>query len=100
MSCWNKEELEQMLEDVVNALDLAEGVIEEHGPGGTPPAELVRLVLEQKDHTIRNLRAMMFKLVEKTSGPWMGRVWRCEEMTQREADERNAKIGVMKWEPC
>lgn len=43
---------------------------------------------------------MMFKLVEKTSGPWMGRVWRCEEMTQQEADERNEKIAVMKWERC
>jgi len=43
---------------------------------------------------------MMFKLVEKTRGPWMGRVWRCEEMTQDSADARNAKIEVMQWEPC
>jgi len=59
MSCYSNDELEQMLEDVVNALDLAEGVIEEHGPMGTPPAELVTLVLEQKNRTIRNLRAGM-----------------------------------------
>ena len=59
MSCYSKDELEQMLEDVVNALDMAEGVIEEHGPLGTEPAELVRLVLDQKDRTIRNLRAGM-----------------------------------------
>jgi len=59
VSCYGKDELEQMLEDVVNALDLAEGVIEEHGPLGTEPAELVRLVLDQKDRTIRNLRAGM-----------------------------------------
>ena len=59
MSCYSNDELEQMLEDVVNALDLAEDVIEEHGPMGTPPAELVTLVLEEKNRTIRNLRAGM-----------------------------------------
>ena len=59
MSCWNKEQLENMLEDVVNELDLSDEMFEEHGPLGTPPAELVRLVLEQKDRTIRNLRAGM-----------------------------------------
>lgn len=41
---------------------------------------------------------MLFKLVEQTSGPWKGRVWRSEEMTQQEADARNEKIGVVKWE--
>lgn len=41
---------------------------------------------------------MIFKLVEKTHGPWMGRVWRCEEMTEQEAQERNLKISVMQWE--
>ena len=59
MSCHSKETLENMLEDVVNVLDLSESAIAEHGPLGTPPAELVRLVLEQKDQTIRNLRAGM-----------------------------------------
>ena len=59
MSCWNKEQLEQMLEDVVNELNLSETVIAEHGPLGTPPAELVRLVLQQKDKTIRMLKAGM-----------------------------------------
>lgn len=43
---------------------------------------------------------MMFALVEKTRGPWLGRVWRCEDMTADEADCRNAKISVMQWEPC
>ena len=52
MSCWNKEELENMLEDVVNELDLSDAAIEEHGPMGTLPAELVRLVLAQKDKQI------------------------------------------------
>ena len=55
MSCWNKQELEQMLEDVVNELDLSEIAIREHGPRGTPPAELVRLVLAQKDQKIQML---------------------------------------------
>ena len=48
MSCWTKEELENMLEDVVNELNLSDGMIEKHGPLGTAPAELVRLVLERK----------------------------------------------------
>ena len=45
-----------MLEDVVNELDLSAGAIEKHGPLGTPPAELVGLVLAQKDKTIQMLR--------------------------------------------
>jgi hypothetical protein len=49
MSCWNKEELENMLEDVVNELNLSESAIEKHGPMGTAPAELVRLVLDEKN---------------------------------------------------
>lgn len=56
MSCWTKQELENMLEDVVNALDLSDSMIEKHGPLGTAPAELVRLVLEQKDLEIRALK--------------------------------------------
>ena len=56
MSCWTKQELENMLEDVVNELDLSDGMIEEHGPRGTAPAELVRLVLERKDLEIKMLK--------------------------------------------
>ena len=56
MTCWTKPELEQMLEDVVNELDLSDGMIEEHGPLGTPPAQLVRLVLARKDREIKMLR--------------------------------------------
>ena len=52
MSCHTKEELENMLEDVVNALDLSDGAIAKHGELGTPPAELVRLVLAEKDRII------------------------------------------------
>lgn len=62
MSCWTKSELENMLENVVNELDLSEIMIEKHGQLGTAPAELVRLVLEQKDKEIRMLKSGMFKI--------------------------------------
>ena len=62
MSCWTKPELENMLEDVVNELDLTEIMIEKHGQLGTAPAELVRLVLEQKDKEIRMLKSGMLKI--------------------------------------
>lgn len=63
MSCWTKEQLEDMLFDVVNELDLSDMMIEEHGPLGTPPAKLVRLVLTRKDQEIRMLKAG-FKCIE------------------------------------
>lgn len=56
MSRWTKEELDQMLEDVVNVLDLSDGMLEKHGPLGTPPAILVKEVLEHKDREIRMLK--------------------------------------------
>ena len=56
MTCHTKEELEEMLFDVVNELDLSDGMIEEHGPHGTPPATLVRLVLERKNREIQMLK--------------------------------------------
>ena len=56
MSCWTKPELENMLEDVVNELELSDWMIERHGPLGTAPAELVRLVLEQKDLEIKAMK--------------------------------------------
>jgi len=56
MSKWTKPELEDMLEDVVNELHLSEGMVEKHGPLGTAPAELVRLVLERKDIEIQALK--------------------------------------------
>ena len=56
MSCWSKEELENMLEDVVNELNLSDRSIYEHGPNGTPPADLVRLILKEKDQQIRMLK--------------------------------------------
>ena len=62
MSCWNKEQLENMLEDVVNELDLSEAMIEKHGQEGTSPATLVRLVLEEKDRQIRMLKLGMVQI--------------------------------------
>jgi len=56
MSAWTKPELENMLEDVVSELDLSDGMVDEHGPLGTAPAELVRLVLERKDLEIQMLK--------------------------------------------
>ena len=56
MSCYTKEELENMLEDVVNELDLSGGMIKEHGPIGTAPAELVRRVLALKNKKIQMLK--------------------------------------------
>jgi hypothetical protein len=59
MSAWDKEQLEQMLEDVISELDLSDEAIREHMSMATPPAKLVRLVLDEKDRIIRNLRAGM-----------------------------------------
>lgn len=56
MSCFTKQQLENMLEDVVNVLDLSETMIEEHGPMGTSPAKLVKIVLDRKDTEIRMLK--------------------------------------------
>ena len=49
------DEYKNMLEDVVNELGLSGSAIEKHGPLGTPPAELVRLVLDEKDRVISAL---------------------------------------------
>ncbi len=68
MSRWGKQELESMLEDVVNALDLSEACIEHHGPLGTPPAELVELVLAQKDLKIAALKIRLVELGEIRHG--------------------------------
>ena len=64
MSCWNKEQLENMLMDVVDELNLSETMIEKHGPLGTAPSDLVRIVLEQKDLEIKALRQGFVKIEE------------------------------------
>ena len=55
-----------MLEDVVNELTLSAEMIEKHGQDGTAPAELVRLVLEEKDKQIFMLKRG-FKQIELTN---------------------------------
>jgi hypothetical protein len=62
MSKWNKEELDNMMEEVINELDLSADMVGKHGELGTSPSELVRLVLEQKDKEIRMLSAKMRKI--------------------------------------
>lgn len=59
---WTKAEMRSMLEDVVTVLDLSEDMLEKHGPIGTQPAELVRLVLEQKNREIAMLQANIKKI--------------------------------------
>jgi len=49
------DEYKNMLEDVVNELNLSGSAIEKHGPLETSPAELVRLVLDEKDRVISAL---------------------------------------------
>jgi hypothetical protein len=65
MSCYSKEELENMLEDVVNELDLSSGAFELHGPHGSPPAELVKLVLAEKDKHIHMLNKGIINIRSK-----------------------------------
>lgn len=57
MACYTKAQLESMLQDVVSVLPLSAEALEKHGPLGTEPAELVRLVLAEKDLQIATLRA-------------------------------------------
>lgn len=56
MSCYTKEELENMLEDVVNELNLSDSMVDTHGQIGTAPSELVRIILERKDMEISLLK--------------------------------------------
>lgn len=62
---YNNAELRSMLEDVVTEIGLSGSIIEKHGPLGTPPAELVRLVLDQKDRQISMLKVGMKQLNHK-----------------------------------
>ena len=62
MSCWNKEQLENMLEDVINELCLSDDAVQKHGPLGTAPSALVRLVLDEKDRKISMLEHGMAEI--------------------------------------
>tara|TARA_R110000822_G_scaffold73771_19_gene177401 strand:- start:1324 stop:1599 length:276 start_codon:yes stop_codon:yes gene_type:complete len=87
MSLHTRETLENMLEDVVNELHLSECMIDTHGQLGTPPAELVRLVLDEKDRTIRNLKAGYPDRIEEK--------WRADAGWQR-ADAAEAKLAMIR----
>ena len=77
MSCHTKEQLEQMLFDVVEELDLSDGMVEEHGPLGTPPATLVRLVLERKDKEILMLKQGFVAVAPELPSRVAGVITRC-----------------------
>lgn len=64
MTVWTKRELEEMLYDVVNELDLSDGMIKKHWPLGIKPADLAREVLDQKDKTITILKAGLVEVVD------------------------------------
>ena len=59
MSKWTKEELEEMMFEIVDELDLSEEMLEKHGPMGTPVPQLVREILAHKDGIITKLRVGM-----------------------------------------
>ena len=61
MTCHTKEDLENMLFDVVNELDLSDEMISRYGPLGlgAPPAILVREVLIDLGARIRTLRELL-----------------------------------------
>ena len=64
MSYWTKERMEDELEAVVDALELSAEQLAIHGPMGTAPAELVKLVLWEKDKRIAYLQAGFVDVVK------------------------------------
>ena len=90
--------MRNLLEDVVNALDLSEIAVETHGPLGTEPAELVKLVLQQKDREIALLRRESDDLIRTVKT----RINELEEQieenyTYRSRELVNHEIVVLKW---
>ena len=63
MSCWTKEQLENMLEDVVNELELDSKSIEKLSARGSAPSILVRTVLDAKNKEIRLLKSTLKNLI-------------------------------------
>ncbi len=61
MSCWTKEQLENMLEDVVNELELDSKSIEKLSARGSAPSILVRTVLDAKNKEIQLLKSALKK---------------------------------------
>ena len=64
MRCWPRGEVERLLEDVINELDLPSNILIQHGQNGTTPAELVRLVLDQKNQEIIMLKQKLKELTQ------------------------------------
>ena len=95
MSCWNKDELEQMLYDVVNVLNLSDAAIAEHGPRGTAPAKLVKIVLDQKDMTIRNLRAGMVDCSPNPGQPLLDELARLNKLVADLTAETREALAAM-----
>jgi hypothetical protein len=95
MSCWNKDELEQMLYDVVNVLNLSDAAIAEHGPRGTAPAKLVKIVLDQKDMTIRNLRAGMVNCSPNPGQPLLDELARLRRLAAAVQDDKLAPAAAL-----
>ena len=90
--------MRDLLEDVVNALDLSEIAVETHGPLGTEPAELVKLVLQQKDREIALLHHKSDDLIRTVKT----RINELEEQieencTYRSRELVNHEIVVLKW---
>ena len=96
---WSEvERMRNLLEDVVNALDLSEIAVETHGPLGTEPAELVKLVLQQKDREIALLHHEPDDLIRTVKT----RINELEEQieencTYRSKDLVNHEIVTLKW---
>ena len=92
------ERMRNLLEDVVNALNLSDVAIETHGPLGTEPAELVKLVLQQKDREIALLHHEPDDLIRTVKT----RINELEEQievncTYRSRELVNHEIVVLKW---
>jgi hypothetical protein len=62
-----------LLEDVINELDLSCVTSDKHGELGTPPSELVRLVVEEKDRKIAMLKVRMKDLntIKEKTCAWL-----------------------------
>ncbi len=63
MSCWTKEQLENMLEDVINELDLSSKTVEELSARGAAPSVLVRTILDAKNKEIQLLKSALKNLI-------------------------------------
>lgn len=87
MSCYTKEELENMLQDVVNELGLDDYMIAKHGPRGTAPAVLVKEVLDEKNRIIGGERYVHKEQIEELK----------TELATLRAKAEAYEIGMERW---